>query len=60
MQHLHVYDDNKGIIYFATGGQVPFDPKPYSSAYQAQDAAETWAKSQGLIGENDEVVMFVA
>ncbi|HGS4434263.1 TPA: hypothetical protein ACMDNU_003395 [Vibrio cholerae] len=61
-QNLHVYDDHAGIIYLADGREVkfaPFDPKLYSSSYQAHSEAVKWAKETGVIGQDDDVVMFV-
>ncbi|CAM3331007.1 hypothetical protein ABLA30_02320 [Xenorhabdus nematophila] len=58
-QNLHVYDDHAGIIYLADGREVKFDPKLYSSAYLAHSEAVKWAKETGVIGQDDDVVMFV-
>ncbi|QQK62647.1 hypothetical protein FJD32_025080 (plasmid) [Shewanella sp. LC6] len=58
-QKLHVYDDHAGIIYLADGREVKFDPKLYSSAYLAHSEAVKWAKETGVIGQDDDVVMFV-
>ncbi|MDF5109360.1 hypothetical protein P3590_26115, partial [Vibrio parahaemolyticus] len=58
-QNLHVSDDHAGIIYLADGREVKFDPKLYSSSYQAHSEAVKWAKETGVIGQNDDVVMFV-
>ena len=55
----HVYDDNKGIIYLADGREVSFDSKLYSSAELAHSEAERWAKLTGVIGQDDDVIMFV-
>ncbi|HCQ9172946.1 TPA: hypothetical protein OMJ84_005245, partial [Escherichia coli] len=52
-QNLHVYDDHAGIIYLADGREVKFDPKLYSSSYQAHSEAVKWAKETGVIGQND-------
>lgn len=55
----HVYDDNEGVIYLADGREVRFDSKRYSSAELAHSEAEKWAKSTGVIGQDDDVMMFV-
>lgn len=55
----HLYDDNEGIIYLADGRKVRFDSKLYSSADLAHNEAVKWAKSTGVIGQDDDVVMFV-
>ena len=56
---FHVYDDHAGIIYLADGREVKFEPKLYSSPYQARAEAVKWAKETGVIGQDDDVVMFV-
>jgi len=58
-QNLHVYDDYAGIIYLADGREEKFDPKLYSSAYLAHSEAVKWAKETWVIGQDDDVVMFV-
>lgn len=58
-QKIHVYDDHTGIIYLADGREVKFDPGLYSSSYQAHTEVVKWAKKNKLIGQNDDVVMFV-
>jgi len=55
----HVYDDNEGVIYLADGREVRFDSTLYSSAELAYSEAERWAKSTGVIGQDDDVMMFV-
>ncbi|HDO1191538.1 MULTISPECIES: hypothetical protein [Aeromonas] len=55
----HVYDDNKGVIYLADGREVRFDSTLYSSAELAHSEAERWAKLTGVIGQDDDVIMFV-
>lgn len=59
INNFHVYDDIKGVIYLSDGREVKFDPKLYSSAYLAQSEAEKWAKETGVIGQSDEIVMFI-
>lgn len=54
----HVYDDDEGVIYLADGREVRFDSTLYSSAELAHSEAEIWAKSTGVIGQDDDVIMF--
>lgn len=58
-QNIHVYDDHAGIIFLSDGREVKFDPKLYSSSYQAHSEAVKWAKETGVIGQDDDVAMFV-
>lgn len=59
MTKVHIFDDLSGEIILSGGKSIAFNSSIYGCANAAYEAALEWAKKTGIIGLDDELVMFL-
>lgn len=61
MQAVHIYDESSSLLFLNDGNEIKldFDFMRFSSSFEAQKELQSWARSNGVIQQQDEIAILV-